>query len=266
MNKQDFLHTQESRRSTRAQQSGIGHKILRRASLRQILGDLRRLWGNLTSPSFVEIAGIALPIHPSFGSEVRTELYSGRYEQGEIHLLAQYLLPNDRLLELGGGLGLLSTFAAQKIGSINVLLVEANPEMVPLIREVHRKNKVDPGIKSGAVARTDGTLRFHIAQDFWGSSTEMVANGEKTVEVTAFALDKLIHEFRPTFLVCDIEGGEFDLFEDTQLVGVRAVIVEVHSKTLLDKDVLKLFDKFARLGFVPTTHTGEPHVWFLQRV
>jgi hypothetical protein len=38
--------------------------------------------------------------------------------------------------------------------------------------------------------------------------------------------------FRPTFLVVDIEGGEFDLFRYADIAGVRKLAVELHERVI----------------------------------
>jgi FkbM family methyltransferase len=147
------------------------------------------------------------------------------------------------------------------------MVVEANPEMVDIIRQVHARNGVNPQVRSGAVARVSGPMEFHLARDFWSSSTvDRTSSGSgRKIEVSAFALNDLMNEFQPTFVVCDIEGGEFDLFQESELPGVRALIVEVHSSSLLSDEVKALFERFMKIGFRPRPHSGEPHVWFLER-
>ena len=53
---------------------------------------------------------------------------------------------------------------------------------------------------------------------------------DRIEQVETAPLNLLLAEVQPTILVCDIEGGELGLFDDADLTGVRAVIIELHPK------------------------------------
>jgi hypothetical protein len=68
---------------------------------------------------------------------------SNRYERPEVQSLGHILRPDDRVMELGAGVGVVSTVAARTVGPENVLCVEADPGLQGLLRETHRLNGVD---------------------------------------------------------------------------------------------------------------------------
>ncbi|MFN6924047.1 MAG: glycosyltransferase family 2 protein [Tabrizicola sp.] len=183
----------------------------------------------------IECNGIRIPFDPRIITpKIERPLRSGRYEAGECRALRRVLVPGDRVLELGAGLGLCSTAAALVPGVASVTAIEANPDLIPLIRETHRLNGVAGRVdlRNGvAVAKGGATLPFYIRSDFWASSLEGESRPYERVEQLAgIDLADLMHELRPTVLVCDIEGGELGLFDDLDLSSLRHVVLELHPK------------------------------------
>jgi hypothetical protein len=86
----------------------------------------------LPQPSVIEIHGVrTLARHPKLSTAVRWRLYTGRYERPEIELVGGHLQPDDRYLELGAGLGIVSIFATRRLAEGAVKSFEADPEMGP---------------------------------------------------------------------------------------------------------------------------------------
>lgn len=159
---------------------------------------------------------------------------NNRYEGGECKTLRRILGPGDMVLELGAGVGLCSTVAGLNPDIRGVVAIEANPELVPLIRETHRLNGVEDrlDLRNGVITRdSDGTVPFYIRADFWASSIEGDSRGyTRKADLPALKLPALLGEIRPTVIVCDIEGGEYGLFDGLDLSGIRAMVLELHPK------------------------------------
>lgn len=188
----------------------------------------------LTYDAIIETQGVKIPFVPAIITpKIERPLRNNRYEGGECATLRRVLVAGDRVLELGAGLGLISTVAARVAGVERVVCVEANPDLLPLIAETHRLNGVcDVDLRNAIVARTGGgTADFYLRADFWASSMEPDSRPySRVVKVPTFALSDLVAEVRPTVIVCDIEGGELGLFDAADLTGVRAVVLELHPK------------------------------------
>lgn len=183
----------------------------------------------------IETQGISVPFDPRIITpKIERPMRKGRYEGGECAALRRVLRPGDRVLELGAGLGLCSTVAAQVEGVEAVVAIEANPELLPLIRETHRLNGVEGKVdlRNGVAMPTGGAaVPFYVRPDFWASSMEAGSRGYSRIEVLpAIGLDTLMAELRPTVIVCDIEGGELGLFDGVDLSGVRHLVLELHPK------------------------------------
>lgn len=181
----------------------------------------------------IESQGIRIPFVPAIITpKIERPLRNNRYEGGECAALRKILRKGDRVLEFGSGLGLLSTVAAKVPGIDSVTTVEANPDLIPLIRETHRLNGAGQIDLRNAVVHPQpgGHIDFFLRKDFWGSSiSDQPAGFLRTARVERLSIGALIDDVAPTVIVCDIEGGELGLFDHADLSGVRALIIEFHA-------------------------------------
>lgn len=203
----------------------------------------------------IDTQGIKIPFIPSvITPRIERSLRNNRYERGERDQLVSMMDAEDRVLELGAGVGLISTAAARICGPAKVTSVEANPDLVPVIKEVHRLNGIKGvDLRNGAVTATTGDpVQFFLRSDFWASSMEPDSRPyARVVTVPSIGLDALLAEVRPTIIVCDIEGGELGLFDAADLSGVRNVIIELHPKVYGEAGVARITGFLAAKGLVP---------------
>ena len=195
-------------------------------------GDAGGAAGRADSPAaLLEIAGVridASAIDPSVVEFMR----AGTYEAGELHALAGALRPGDVVMELGTGIGLLSTFCAQRLGSGRVFTFEANPELEPLIRRTFRINAVAPTLEMCMLGERPGETEFHVHEAFWGSTAVERAGAARSVRVPVRSLNAAIARIRPSLLVMDIEGAEAELLRFIDLAGVDRIVGEFHERML----------------------------------
>jgi len=201
----------------------------------------------------VRSLGVEVPLHERFSDVIRASLESGKYEQPECEALDRLLVDGDRVLELGSGLGLVAVRCAQRLGSAAVVTVEADPEMLPVIRATFAANQVSPAVLIGAVSADGGDRWLERAPHLWSTKAHHWQEGAPPINalrVGGTQLSTLIEWHRPTVLVVDIEGGESQL-APTELPGVRAVLIECHSR----RDKLAVDAWLIPLGFV---RSGDP--------
>jgi len=87
-------------------------------------------------------AGVTLPFDgPSDAAliipEIRSEIRSGAYSADLVRLLPEAVVPGDRVLVIGAGLGVVSTTVARNEGVDRVIAVEANTALIPYLNRVH---------------------------------------------------------------------------------------------------------------------------------
>ena len=203
----------------------------------------------------IESRGVKIPFHPEIVTPaIERPLRKGKYEGGECLAVETVVGKGDRVLELGAGLGLVSTRAAMAEGVEKVVTFEANPALLPVIRETHRLNDVTGRIEviNGVVTRGEApeVLPFYRRPDFWGSSLASTPAGwTDEIAVKTYDFDAVLAEFRPTVIVADIEGGELDLFEGADLSDARFVIMEIHPRVYGAEGTKRIFDAMSAKGF-----------------
>jgi FkbM family methyltransferase len=198
-------------------------------------------------------------------------LYKGTHEAEELEVVLAHLVPGDRVLELGAGIGLVTIACCQRIGAANVHAFEPNPALAPLIARNFAANGVAPHFTSALVASHAGTGVLHVPEHFTGAraggdaGARALPAGTRAVPVPAVALAALLAESRPTVLVCDIEGGEVELLCGSDLAGVERIAMEVHPEIVGDAATSALIHHLLGLGFTLALSAQRGHTLLFAR-
>lgn len=207
----------------------------------------RTVWYNIRYRlnKWIEIKGVQFPVYPEYGYGVLRFIDSGQYESGEIEIISKTLEPGDRALELGTGLGFISTYCSKKIGSENVHTFEANVLLEKRIRELYERNGVDPHLNFAILGKENGKTTFYRdTQSLLASSLKSNPGADlQPVEVAVKKLNEVIAEIRPTYLIMDIEGGEQGIFEEIDFQTIRKIQFELHPGVLGPGNVAAIFRK-----------------------
>lgn len=195
------------------------------------------------------------------------EGYEGHEIRGAMHVTT----PEDRVLELGTGLGIVSGAVALNCQPQAVLSFEANPDLLPHIRELHRVNRLENTISvENAVLCGTGPrpalIDFNIAGDFRSSS--LLKRGKapvQTIKVPTAGFAEVVAGFRPSVLLMDIEGGELSLLRDADLSAFRAVIIEFHPGAYSDEGMEECKNILVSAGFDPLESHSTRRIWTCTR-
>jgi FkbM family methyltransferase len=179
-------------------------------------------------------------------------LFWGLYEKAEINFVRNYLRPELDVVELGASLGVVSLHIAQRQAPDRLLVcVEANPELIPVIRRNLDRNLTKRRLEIVNVAVADGEtthVEFEVAADPLESHLERTSNGvpcsattqsanamdgaRRTCRVPAARLSHLLQQYGIDryALVCDIEGAEASIFlhDAESLQGCQQIVLETH--------------------------------------
>lgn len=191
--------------------------------------------------------------------QIRRALESERYEAPEARALITHLRHTDRVLELGAGAGFLGAMSAGIVGVANVCGVEASPRMVEVARANHALNEAEGlDLRWGAVVHDSfsaESVPFTMRPQFWGSSlaTPVGEARARVVDVPAIRFGDMLREKDPTVLICDIEGGELDLFSKPLpgikgLANLRLIVMEIHPGVYGKIGVKRIFDGLSAAG------------------
>lgn len=186
---------------------------------------------------------------------IRKMIDNGWYEIDEMKALKLNLLPDDRFLEVGGGMGYIAALSARRVGASQVTTVEANPEMVPIIRQNLVANgfpEVD--IRHGVVVaeKTQEYAEFFLPRSFWAASLNPKGlNGSpKSIQVPTLSMTELIEEIQPTFLMIDVEGAESDFFMSQLPAALRVIVLELHQDKYPRHVIRDIFRRLDQQDFI----------------
>jgi FkbM family methyltransferase len=207
-----------------------------------------------TPEESLEWAGVVIPLDPAvITPAIRAAILAGRFEAEESSQIPQIVRPGDRVLEIGAGIGFISTLLSRQRRVARVIAVEANPHLMAYMTRLHALNRVRKVRRVNAVLTNEerASATFYLRRDFWMGSLAAEPNPYvATVEVPTMNLDALLREEAIDLVVCDVEGAEAVLFQGADLSGVDRIFLEMHDHVTGLSGVRGLFATLAEQGFV----------------
>ncbi len=165
-------------------------------------------------------------------------LLAGYHESSERELAGSYLRPDIPLVDLGAGLGTVSICTSARLGIPFVVACEPNPRVFGMLRRNMAANMVDGVAVCAGVWYSADKPRLALESDNWtsaalkDSTTPLSATAPEVKPTTLSALvSDYLQGYERFQLVCDIEGGEWELFRrEAGLLKERClrIVVELH--------------------------------------
>ncbi|MEM8654476.1 MAG: FkbM family methyltransferase [Pseudomonadota bacterium] len=214
---------------------------------------------SLDKAQCVRSRGMFFPKHPDIiRGNVRLSLRRHAYEHYESEAALKVVRAGDIVLELGGGIGYMSTLVATKQAIDHVHVFEANPRLIPYIHDVHKVNKVtNATVHNAILGARKGKAKFHVRKNFLASSLSEI-KGRPAIaieDIDVVNARATIKSIAPTVLICDIEGAEVDVIPRLDLSSVRVAIVETHPQWIGPKGINTVFQAFMDAGLA-YSHRG----------
>jgi FkbM family methyltransferase len=157
------------------------------------------------------------------------------------------------VIELGAGIGFMSTLVATKRKIKAVHAFEANPALIPYIRSVHEAN----GLKNAHVTNAllgprKGSADFYVRKSLLSSSMEPLRSdtNENTqiVKVDVLNARQTLQALNANILIADIEGAEATLLPQLDLTGLRGAMIELHPQYIGPEGVNAVFKAMMDAG------------------
>lgn len=223
-----------------------------------------RLW---QKPHFINLSGIKIPITQDIlkAPNLLKALYAANYEKFELEIIKEQLVSDDIIMELGTCLGLISSYCAKKIGSERVFTYEANPKLEGFLKEMYKFNNVQPQFKICLLGEKEGKTTFYASKELWSSSLINRNDQMTPMEVNVYSFNEEVKKIQPTFLIMDIEGGEYDLLKYADLSNIKKIMIELHKYIIGKEKTQFILDKFKQAGFVVNNNSSVGDNLFLER-
>lgn len=230
--------------------------MLNQLSLKKIINLPERIRERLTmnyqrlrQPKFVTIQGIKLCLGDHMSESIKDTLYLGKYEQSELQTVKYSLELNDVVMEIGAGIGLISSYCAKIIGSDRVFTYEANPYLEYHIHNNYKLNKVNPRLEICLIGNKNSEETFYLDKDFWASSVNPRTSETKPIKVPVRSFEQELKQINPTFLIIDVEGGEYQLLQHTNFHNIKKKSIEIHPLFIGKEKANLLKKQIAEAGF-----------------
>jgi len=220
----------------------------------------------LARPKIVQCDGVKLFIGELSRTSYARSLYRGSHECEERDLIRKHLTPDDRVLEFGSGIGLVSVICCQIVGAENVVTYEANPAMELMLRKTFALNNVAPDLRMKMIAVERGNGSFFVTDRFVVSSQINHQKDARELRIPSDSFQDVLAEVKPTFLIMDIEGAEVDLADESiELSCVNKLCVEVHPTIVGDERTSQFIQSLLARGFQLELSSSKGDVLFFRR-
>lgn len=194
---------------------------------------LKRVLWHFPKAEYSTNFGVRLPMkHPAVTPPILKDIFFGVYESKEAELVKKKIAADDVVMEVGAGIGFLSALSAKAVGSERVFAYEANPQLMEVIKHVHELNQVAPTVSNVLLGEGEGERDFWLAKDYWASSLIQGSEDATRIRVRQIDLNQEIQRIQPSFMVLDIEGGEYEFLRRARLDPIRKIVIEVHPHVL----------------------------------
>jgi FkbM family methyltransferase len=204
--------------------------------------------------SRVRVDGVEIGVdYRRWSPKLVRRVLAERYEVEERKLIPALLTPEDRVLEIGGGVGLIAMLCARIVGDGAVFVYEANPDILQEASENFRRNGRDIAIMHAAVVGAShhgDDVTFFVSDDFWSSSLLDRGKTGRAIVAPAVRLDELIEKHSPSVIIADVEGAEHDILLGSDLSSIQKLCIECHTRYIGVRKVSDLVRSLLDRGFL----------------
>jgi FkbM family methyltransferase len=219
-------------------------------------------------------SGLKLSLDREVANErIVEEIESGRYEAAELAMACGYVRKEDRVLELGAGVGFISAGVVSRIAPAAYVAVEADARLIPHIRRTHALNGCSGATVLNAAFVSDpdvlaqGEVAFTLHREFWRSGIGQTQPGiTETVRVKAVDASRFLQDHAITVLIADIEGAELELLRHLDPGPLERIVLELHPQRFGLEGVHEVFGVLGRLGFAYDPGLSEGPVVCFQKI
>ena len=181
---------------------------------------------------------------------VTQKLRDGTYEADEANAAERCVKDGFRVLELGAGIGYITSICARRTKAESILSVEANPALIPVIEDnLARNGASNVTVLHGAVvprAVEGETGPFRVLDHF--PASRMAAGAGRSVDVPLIGFHDLLRAHRPHVVLMDIEGAEVGLFDRPWKCPLRFCVMELHPRHYPPRAVKRIVDAMSEMS------------------
>ncbi len=190
----------------------------------------------------------------------------GSHEWNEREVVKRYILPDDVILELGGGMGVVSCTINRLLDtSSNHVVFEPDIVMFELLQRNRNSNNCGFKIEHAVIGNKSdySNKQMHrgaLGVKFLEADSQVFESDVKVFALDAYQIKNKIHF---NTLVMDIEGCEYEFFKayKSHLSQFRLIILERHTLHLSDERNQEINLLLEQSGFIIKEKKWEIETW-----
>lgn len=187
----------------------------------------------IRAENVVTYDGVLLDVTADLVSyEIYRAMVDGWYERQEATLVRKHLPTDIDVIELGAGIGYISTVIDERLVEDRThLAVEPHPSVVPVLEKTRRLNDGSWITHEAAYHPSAEVVELTLSGDYWSASTGSPEFRTVRVPATSIADLCVSYDISRFALVLDVEGAEYELLlEELDLLVACCplIIVEFH--------------------------------------
>src|SRR5699024_9509706 len=108
-------------------------------------------------------------------------------------------------------------------------------------------------------------VSFYLTKHFWVSST-LNKKDTNRITVGALSMESILKMYQPAYLMVDVEGGEYDLFVNSEMSkSVKKICFEIHPQFISSEKITKIFEVLINKGFTINFNLSHKNVYYAYR-
>lgn len=210
---------------------------------------------------FIEITGNKIRLNgckflldsPFILTVFKSRFLLGRYETKERQTVIRFFNRSLPVIELGCSIGVLSCITNKILENPkNHVVVEANPELIPLLEKHRDLNNCSFSIINKASGYGGKEATFYVHERF--TSGGMQRPTDRPISVPTVTLEEIIRDnnFKYTNVICDTEGGEIDLIKNEKdLIAKKVfqIMFDLHPSIVGKDAISEMCQELEEVGF-----------------
>jgi FkbM family methyltransferase len=203
--------------------------------------------------SFLTVHGLEVPISQNdVSTAIWSSLIDDTYRANAANWAIKAVQPRDRVLELGTGLGIITSLLAATEG-VQIWSFEADPVLASLAEKVIAANNrsnvvVAPGIPMPGPSRE---ISYYVRKNPWMSSfTEDHGAYEQVHSFRSIDFNDFAERHNINFIAMNIAGAELEFLHDAHLKNIDQIFLELHDHLYGLDGIRKITDELMAKGFV----------------
>ena len=217
--------------------------------------------GTIDPDGHIKVDALKFPLDPDYLTpKIRKKLRLGRYDQGFLAAALEVVRPGDTVLELGSGLGFVTGMIAKQRDVAMIHGYDGNAAVVRYAEAMLATNGIQNVQLTNAVLGPRKSTVPFLLQSYAPLSSLLPFDGRESTSVTVDMINAkgAVKDIKPTVILCNIEGGEADVFKGVPLPTVRHTLIKLNPDRIGSAGIARVFEAMAvaNLVYDPSISAG----------